>query len=145
MQQFVCLPYQLMRSAAGVIVVLAQLQNHCRSRETCSFGTPDAVVCKAARSASAALAAVGESVGIAERAGAASLLLLLLPRFPKRDAARSWLALALPDQARHGSTLRHLRRDGSGRCSSCSCSLGSAPDIGARQFYESPIGLAISI
>jgi hypothetical protein len=73
MQQFVCLPYQLMRSAAGVIVVLAQLQNHCRSRETCSFGTPDAVVCKAARSASAALAAVGESVGIAERAGAASL------------------------------------------------------------------------
>ena len=72
MQQFVCLPYQLMRSAAGVIVVLAQLQNHCRSRETCSFGTPDAVVCKAARSASAALAAVGESVGIAERAGAAS-------------------------------------------------------------------------
>ena len=70
MQQFVCLPYQLMRSAAGVIVVLAQLQNHCRSRETCSFGTPDAVVCRAARSASAALAAVGESVGIAERAGA---------------------------------------------------------------------------
>ena len=78
MQQFVCLPYQLMRSAVGVIVVLAQLQNHCRSRETCSFGTPDAVVCKAARSASAALAAVGESVGIAERAGAASLFLLLL-------------------------------------------------------------------
>ena len=37
MQQFVCLPYQLMRSAVGVIVVLAQLQNHCRSRETCSF------------------------------------------------------------------------------------------------------------
>ena len=74
MQQIVCLPYQLMRSVAGVIVVLAQLQNHCRSRETCSFGTPDAVVCKAARSASAALAAVGESVGIAERAGAASLL-----------------------------------------------------------------------
>ena len=73
MQQFVCLPYHLMRSAAGVIVVLAQLQNHCRSRETCSFGTPDAVVCKAARSASAALAAVGESVGIAERAGAASV------------------------------------------------------------------------
>ena len=69
MQQVVCLPYQLMRSAAGVIVVLAQLQNHCRSRETCSFGTPDAVVCKAARSASAALAAVGESVGFAERAG----------------------------------------------------------------------------
>ena len=68
MQQFVCLPYHLMRSAAGVIVVLAQLQNHCRSRETCLFGTPDAVVCKAARSASAALAAVGESVGIAERA-----------------------------------------------------------------------------
>ena len=54
MQQFVCLPYQLMRSAVGVIVVLAQLQNHCRSRETCSFGTPDAVVCRAARSASAA-------------------------------------------------------------------------------------------
>ena len=78
MQQFVCLPYQLMRSAAGVIVVLAQLQNHCRSRETCSFGTPDAVVCKAARSASAALAAVGESVGIAERAGAASLLTFVL-------------------------------------------------------------------
>ena len=68
MQQVVCLPYQLMRSAAGVIVVLAQLQNHCRSRETCSFGTPDAVVCKAAWPASAALAAVGESVGIAERA-----------------------------------------------------------------------------
>ena len=64
MQQFVCLPYQLMRSAVGVIVVLAQLQNHCRSRETCSFGTPDAVVCRAARSASAALAAVGPSVGI---------------------------------------------------------------------------------
>ena len=74
MQQVVCLPYQLMRSAAGVIVVLAQLQNHCRSRETCSFGTPDAVVCRAARSASAALAAVGESVGIAERAGAASVV-----------------------------------------------------------------------
>ena len=70
MQQFVCLPYQLMRSAAGVIVVLAQLQNHCRSRETCSFGTPDAVVCKAARSASAVLAAVGRSVGIGARAGA---------------------------------------------------------------------------
>ena len=68
MQQFVCLPYQLMRSAVGVIVVLAQLQNHCRSRETCSFGTPDAVVCKAARSASATLAAIGKSVGIAERA-----------------------------------------------------------------------------
>ena len=64
MQQFVCLPYQLMRSAVGVIVVLAQLQNHCRSRETCSFGTPDAVVCRAARSASAVLAAVGPSVGI---------------------------------------------------------------------------------
>ena len=75
MQQFVCLPYQLMRSAVGVIVVLAQLQNHCRSRETCSFGTPDAVVCKAARSASAALAAVGESVGIAERAGAATVVI----------------------------------------------------------------------
>ena len=70
MQQFVCLPYQLMRSAVGVIVVLAQLQNHCRSRETCSFGTPDAVVCRAARSASAALAAVGPSVGIGARAGA---------------------------------------------------------------------------
>ena len=69
MQQFVCLPYQLMRSAVGVIVVLAQLQNHCRSRETCSFGTPDAVVCRAARSASAALAAVGPSVGIGARAG----------------------------------------------------------------------------
>ena len=39
------------------------------SRETCSFGTPDAVVCKAARSASAVLAAVGRSVGIAARAG----------------------------------------------------------------------------
>ena len=69
MQQFVCLPYQLMRSAVGVIVVLAQLQNHCRSRETCSFGTPDAVVCRAARSASAALAAVGPSVGIGPRIG----------------------------------------------------------------------------
>ena len=56
-----------MRSAVGVIVVLAQLQNHCRSRETCSFGTPDAVVCRAARSASAALAAVGPSVGIGPR------------------------------------------------------------------------------
>ena len=78
MQQVVCLPYQLMRSAAGVIVVLAQLQNHCRSRETCSFGTPDAVVCKAARSASAALAAVGESVGIAERAGAASYVCMCM-------------------------------------------------------------------
>ena len=80
MQQFVCLPYQLMRSAVGVIVVLAQLQNHCRSRETCSFGTPDAVVCKAARSASAALAAVGESVGIPERAGATSCIVLLFLR-----------------------------------------------------------------
>ena len=67
MQLIVCLPYQLMRCAVGVVVVLAQLQNHCRSRETCSFGTPDAV-----------LAAVGESVGIAERAGAASLFLVLL-------------------------------------------------------------------
>ena len=80
MQQFVCLPYQLMRSAVGVIVVLAQLQNHCRSRETCSFGTPDAVVCRAARSASAALAAVGPSVGIgsASRIGVSLLLLLLI-------------------------------------------------------------------
>ena len=69
MQRFVCLPYHLKRSAAGVIVALAQLQNHCRSRETCSFGTPDAVVCKAARSASAVLAAVGPSVGIAARVG----------------------------------------------------------------------------
>ena len=76
MQQFVCLPYQLMRSAVGVIVVLAQLQNRCRSRETCSFGTRDAVVCKAARSASAALAAVGESVGIAERAAAAKVVVV---------------------------------------------------------------------
>ena len=58
--------------------MLAQLQNHCRSRETCSFGTPDAVVCEAARSASAALAAVGESVGIAERAGAASLFVVVV-------------------------------------------------------------------
>ena len=78
MQQFVCLPYQLMRSAVGVIVVLAQLQNHCRSRETCSFGTPDAVVCRAARSASAALAAVGPSVGIGPRIGLSVLLLLLI-------------------------------------------------------------------
>ena len=61
------------RRQLGVVVVLAQLQNHCRSRETCSFGTPDAVVCKAARPASAALAAVGERVGIAERAGAVVL------------------------------------------------------------------------
>ena len=52
------------------IVVQDELQNHCRSRETCSFGTPDAVVCKAARSASAVLAAVGRSVGIGARAGA---------------------------------------------------------------------------
>ena len=48
-----------------VVVVQDELQNHCRSRETCSFGTPDAVVCKVARSASAMLAAVGPSVGIA--------------------------------------------------------------------------------
>ena len=53
-----------------VVVVQDELQNHCRSRETCSFGTPDAVVCKAARSASAVLAAVGPSVGIGARAGA---------------------------------------------------------------------------
>ena len=53
-----------------VVVVQDELQNHCRSRETCSFGTPDAVVCKAARSASAVLAAVGRSVGIGARAGA---------------------------------------------------------------------------
>ena len=69
MQQVVCLPYHLMRCAV-VIVALGQLQNHCRSCETCSFGTPDAVVCKAARSASAVLAAVGPSVGIGARAGA---------------------------------------------------------------------------
>ena len=56
--------------------MLAQLQNHCRSRETCSFGTPDAVVCRAARSASAALAAVGESVGIAEREAAAKVVVV---------------------------------------------------------------------
>ena len=53
-----------------MVVVQDELQNHCRSRETCSFGTPDAVVCKAARSASAVLAAVGPSVGIGARAGA---------------------------------------------------------------------------
>ena len=87
MQQFVCLPYQLMRSALGVVVVLAQLQNHCRSRETCSFGTPDAVVCKAARSASAALAAVGESVGIAERAGAVPVVVAGFPVY----AVYGWL------------------------------------------------------
>ena len=52
-----------------MVVVQDELQNHCRSRETCSFGTPDAVVCKAARSASAVLAAVGRSVGIGARAG----------------------------------------------------------------------------
>ena len=52
-----------------MVVVQDELQNHCRSRETCSFGTPDAVVCKAARSASAVLAAVGPSVGIGARAG----------------------------------------------------------------------------
>jgi hypothetical protein len=53
-----------------VVVEQNELQNECRSRETCSFGTPDAVVCKAARSASAVLAAVGRSVGIGARAGA---------------------------------------------------------------------------
>ena len=53
-----------------VVVEQNELQNECRSRETCSFGTPDAVVCKAARSASAVLAAVGPSVGIGARAGA---------------------------------------------------------------------------
>ena len=52
-----------------MVVVQDELQNHCRSRETCSFGTPEAVVCKAARSASAVLAAVGPSVGIGARAG----------------------------------------------------------------------------
>ena len=49
-----------------MVVEQDELQNECRSRETCSFGTPDAVVCKAARSASAVLAAVGPSVGIGE-------------------------------------------------------------------------------
>ena len=39
-----------------MVVEQDELQNECRSRETCSFGTPDAVVCKAARSASAVLA-----------------------------------------------------------------------------------------
>ena len=53
----------------GVVVLQDELENHCRSRETCSFGTPDAVVWKAARSATAVLAAVGRSVGIAARAG----------------------------------------------------------------------------
>ena len=53
-----------------MVVEQDELQNECRSRETCSFGTPDAVVCKAARSASAVLAAVGRSVGIGARAGA---------------------------------------------------------------------------
>ena len=53
-----------------MVVLQDELENHCRSRETCSFGTPDAVVCKAARSASAVLAAVGRSVGIGARAGA---------------------------------------------------------------------------
>ena len=90
MQQFVCLPYQLMRSAAGVIVVLAQLQNHCRSRETCSFGTPDAVVCKAARSASAALAAVGESVGIAVSAILWLLLCCFLRSLNSSCASYLW-------------------------------------------------------
>ena len=52
-----------------MVVQQDELENHCRSRETCAFGTPDAVVCKAARSASAVLAAVGRSVGIAARAG----------------------------------------------------------------------------
>ena len=55
-----------------MVVEQNELQNECRSRETCSFGTPDAVVCKAARSASAVLAAVGPSVGIGARAGAVS-------------------------------------------------------------------------
>ena len=50
-----------------MVVGQHELQLHCRSRETCSFGTPDAVVCKAARSASAVLAAVGPSVGIGAR------------------------------------------------------------------------------
>ena len=53
-----------------MVVEQDELQNECRSRETCSFGTPDALVCKAARSASAVLAAVGRSVGIGPRAGA---------------------------------------------------------------------------
>ena len=107
MQQFVCLPYQLMRSAAGVIVVLAQLQNHCRSRETCSFGTPDAVVCKAARSASAALAAVGPSVGIAERAGAVVLLMLLFAAFTVSTPGERRLAVLL-DGIPHYYTDRKL-------------------------------------
>ena len=51
-----------------MVVVQDELQIHCRGRETCSFGTPDAVVCKAARSASAVLAAVGPIVGIGVRA-----------------------------------------------------------------------------
>ena len=46
-------------------------------RPAVPFGTPDAVVCRAARSASAALAAVGESVGIAERAGGAMSTLFI--------------------------------------------------------------------
>ena len=53
-----------------MVVEQDELQNECRSRETCSFGTPDALVCKAARSASAVLAAVGPGVGIGARAGA---------------------------------------------------------------------------
>ncbi len=48
-----------------MVVLQDELENHCRSRETCAIGTPDAVVCKAARSASAVPAAVGRSVGIA--------------------------------------------------------------------------------
>ena len=60
-----------------VVVEQDELQNECRSRETCSFGTPDAVVCKAARSASAVLAAVGRSVGIGARAGAGFVALRL--------------------------------------------------------------------
>ena len=96
MQQFVCLPYQLMRSAVGVIVVLAQLQNHCRSRETCSFGTPDAVVCRAARSASAALAAVGPSVGIgsASRIGVSVCMYVCMYAWPSCNASE-----------RHGTAL----------------------------------------
>ena len=69
-----------------MVVVQDELQNHCRSRETCSFGTPDAVVCKAARSASAVPAAVGPSVGIGPRAGA-GFGVCVVPSLPARGRA----------------------------------------------------------
>ena len=100
-----------------MVVEQDELQNECRSRETCSFGTPDAVVCKAARSASAVLAAVGRSVGIGAWAGgwiwwrtgvfvthqAPSTWCLAPPRLP--FAAMAWLAGSPSTQAEGMATL----------------------------------------